>query len=484
MVGMNRDNRKSAYDAVPSSCSEQHREQTESLCPVCLRRLPAYRECLGDTTYLVKHCPLHGEFRTPVWRGAPDFDRWRRPKIPVQPPALFSVVDKGCPFDCGLCSEHRQRSCTILIEVTQRCDLNCPVCFAAAPSKGADLSPDVVGRLLQRAQEAGPASNIQFSGGEPTMRDDLPELVALGREIGFNFIQVNTNGLRLGRDRAYVKALQQAGLASVFLQFDGTEEQIYRRMRGRALLKDKAAAVEACAEHNIGVVLVPTLVPGVNTHNIGAIIEKALDWIPAVRGVHFQPVSYFGRYPAAPSDALRITLPEVLRAIEEQSGGMIQASHFGPPGCENSLCSFHGQFMLLSNRKVMPLKSADSKACCATPIKADLGAARAITSVARQWSGRESALTEKKLEQGCCCREPGDHGEDAGSTAPMSLDAFIQRARSHTFSISAMAFQDAWNVALDRVRDCCIHVMAPDGRLIPFCLYNLTAADGRTLYRR
>lgn len=481
---MNRDHRPPEFEAEPATGSELHREQTESLCPVCLRRLPAYRVCQDDTTYLVKRCALHGEFRTPVWRGAPDFDRWRRPKTPVQPPVLFTAADKGCPFDCGLCIAHRQRSCTILIEVTQRCDLTCPVCFAAAPSKGPDPSADEVRRLLRRAREAGPGSNIQFSGGEPTMRDDLPDLVTLGREIGFNFIQINTNGLRLGRDRDYVKALQKAGLASVFLQFDGTEDGIHRRMRGRPLLKEKAAAVEACAEHNIGVVLVPTLVPGINTHNIGAIIQSALGWMPAVRGINFQPVSYFGRYPETPSDALRITLPEVLRAMEEQSGGMIQASHCAPPGCENSLCSFHGRFLLLPGGKVMPLKSADAGECCATPVKADQGAARAITSVARQWAGRESALTVTQPDQECCCREAGNQTGEVAPAAPMGLDAFIQRAQSYTFSISAMAFQDAWNVALDRVRDCCIHVMAPDGRLIPFCLYNLTAADGRPLYRR
>jgi uncharacterized radical SAM superfamily Fe-S cluster-containing enzyme len=481
---MNRNQRETGTGAAASACGEQHRDRTESLCPECLQRLPAFRVCQDDTTYLVKHCPSHGEFRTPVWRGAPAFEQWRRPKIPVQPPALFTSVDQGCPFDCGLCSEHRQRPCTVLIEVTQRCDLACPVCYAAAPSMSPDPSLDAVGRMLRRAQEAGPGSNIQFSGGEPTLRDDLPELVSLGREIGFSFIQVNTNGLRLGRDRSYVKALQQAGLASVFLQFDGTEEEIYRRVRGCSLKKEKAAAVEACAEHNIGVVLVPTLVPGVNTHNIGAILKQAMEWMPAVRGVHFQPVSYFGRYPSAPSDEMRITLPEVLRAIEAQSGGMIQASHFGPPGCENSLCSFHGQFMLLPSGKVMPLTSPDPKTCCATPIKADVGAARAITSVARQWTGRDSALAEIKPDPGCCCREAGNPAQAPEAAAPMSLDAFIRRARSHTFSISAMAFQDVWNMALDRIRDCCIHVMAPDGRLIPFCLYNLTAVDGRCLYRR
>jgi 7,8-dihydro-6-hydroxymethylpterin dimethyltransferase len=475
----------SEFKAVSALRDGQRSEQTESLCPVCLRRLQAWRVNRNDTTYLVKRCALHGEFRTPVWRGDPPFEKWHRPKIPVRPPAVFTDLEKGCPFDCGLCDDHRQRSCTVLIEVTQRCDLACPVCYAAAPAHGRDPSWGEVGRLLNRAHEAGPGSNIQFSGGEPTLRDDLPQLVALGRQIGFNFIQINTNGLRLGRDRAYVRALQEAGLSSVFLQFDGTEDDIYRRMRGRALLKEKGAAVETCAEHGIGVVLVPTVVPGVNTHNIGAILQWALDRMPAVRGVHFQPVSYFGRYPEAPRDDLRITLPEVMRAIEVQSGGVIQAAHFGPPGCENSLCSFHGRFMLLPDGKVMPLKSSEAGTCCAAPIKADLGAAKAIASVARQWAGRKSCEgAATPVVAGGGCGEGGSQTGGTAPTAPMSLDAFVHRARTHTFSISSMAFQDAWNVDLDRVRDCCIHVMAPDGRLVPFCLYNLTAADGRSLYRR
>ena len=460
------------------------RTRTESLCPVCLRRLPASRISSGEEILLVKTCPQHGEFRTPIWRGAPSFQKWQRLKIPVRPPSLFTDIVKGCPFDCGLCPDHRQRSCTVIIEVTQRCDLACPVCYAAAPCEKPDPPLDALARLFSRTKEGAPGCNIQLSGGEPTMRDDLPAVVAMGREQGFNFIQVNTNGVRLGRDRAFVKALRRAGLASVFLQFDGTEEEIHRRLRGRPLVQAKRAAIEACAEHGIGVVLVPTLVPGVNTHNIGAILQAALEGMPAVRGVHFQPISYFGRYTAAPDAASRITLPEVLQAIEAQSGGLFQSAQFGPPGCENALCSFHGQFMQLPDGTVMAMSKEAPDACCAPPIKADVGAARAMASVARQWTGRSDVPEiPPRTSEGCNCTAGKQRQGDDACATPMSLDAFIKRARTHTFSISAMAFQDAWNVALDRVRDCCIHVMAPDGRLVPFCLYNLTAADGRRLYR-
>ncbi|MFZ1986677.1 MAG: radical SAM (seleno)protein TrsS [Desulfatitalea sp.] len=460
-----------------------NRTRTESLCPVCLKRLPAQRIFIGDDVHLVKTCAQHGEFRSLIWQGMPSFDQWQRPKIPAGPPVVFSKGEKGCPFDCGLCPDHRQRSCTVIIEITQRCNLACPVCYAAASSQRPDPPVDAIAELFRRAHDGGQGCNIQLSGGEPTLRDDLPAIVALGRERGFDFIQVNTNGLRLGRDRAFVKELKKAGLASVFLQFDGTEDDIYQYLRGRPLLQDKRAAIEACAEQDIGVVLVPTLVPGVNTHDIGAILKAALDWVPTVRGVHFQPVSYFGRYPVTPDAAARITLPEVMRAIEDQSGGLFQATHFEPPGCENALCSFHGRFMQLPGGQVIPMKSSPSEACCAPPIKADVGAIRAISAVARQWAGREKPAAETASSGGCICRTQGKAPGDTGALVPMDLDAFIHRARTHTFSISAMAFQDAWTIALDRVRDCCIHVMAPDGRLIPFCLYNLTAVDGRRLYR-
>ena len=139
--------------------------------------------------------------------------------------------------------------------------------------------------------------------------------------------------------------------------------------------------------------------------------------------------------------------------------------------------------MQLPDGKVVSMKTSRADPCCSTPIKADEGAARAISSVARQWAGRDLTVSSKPLGgKGAGKTTTGEVVEGA-SIAPMSLDSFIDRARTHTFSISAMAFQDAWNIALDRVRDCCIHVMAPDGRLIPFCLYNLTAADGRRLYR-
>lgn len=448
---------------------------TYSLCPVCLARIPAARVARGDDVRLEKHCPDHGSFQALIWRGAPAMGEWHRPKIPTRPAMVGHGVEKGCPFDCGLCPDHRQRSCTVILEVTRRCDLGCPVCYADARPGAVDPPPAAVMAWYRKLQAAGVACNIQLSGGEPTLRDDLPELVAMGRQMGFAFIQINTNGLRLGRQPEFAAALRQAGAASIFLQFDGVDDTVYRTLRGADLWHAKQAAVAACARADLGVVLVPTLVPGCNVHQVGDILRAATAWYPTVRGVHFQPVSYFGRHPGPPSDKDRITLPGVMRAIEDQTRGDFKAEHFRPPGCEHSLCSFHAQYLLPTEGRPRPLHPVTPDWTAQPPIRAEEGAARAIGSVARQWAGASSPAASATC--GCCA--PGC-GQGA---PPLSLDDFLAAARQRTFSVSAMAFQDVWNLDLERVRQCCIHIMAADGRLVPFCLYNLTAADGRTLYR-
>lgn len=452
---------------------------TESLCPVCLERIAAFRVVRGDGVFLEKRCPTHGAFHTLIWKGQPEIDAWRRPKIATQPAEIGHGVEKGCPFDCGLCPDHRQRSCTIILEVTHRCDLGCPVCYADATSAGEDPPADVVQGWYQRALQTGGRCNIQLSGGEPTLRDDLPDLIAMGRRLGFSFIQINTNGLRLALEPGYAEVLKAAGAVSVFLQFDGTDDTIYRALRGRALWFHKQAAVEACARAGLGVVLVPTLLPGWNTHAVGDILVTAIKWTPTVRGVHFQPISYFGRYPGPPSDAHRLTLPELMQTIESATGGMFRVDHFRPPGCEHSLCSFHARYILPEKGRPRPLHTAPVTCCEQTPIHAEEGAARAIDSVARQWAGAPAGTAPRPVEA-CSCKTTISSKKNRQLE---SLDDFLETARSRTLAISAMAFQDVWNLDLERVRQCCIHIMAPDDRLIPFCLYNLTAADGRPLYR-
>jgi uncharacterized radical SAM superfamily Fe-S cluster-containing enzyme len=424
--------------------------------------------------YLKKTCPVHGDLTTVIWRGLPAYASWVRPKIPSYPDHPFTTVERGCPFDCGLCPDHRQQSCCVLFEVTQRCDLHCPVCFAdAGDHPTADPGLHEIEGWYRRLLDAGGPFNIQLSGGEPCLRDDLPDIIALGRRLGFSFFQVNTNGLRLSRDGDYLKRLKEAGLSTVFLQFDGICDCIHEKLRGRRLTAQKQAAVECCAEQHLGVVLVPTLVPGVNADDIGGIIEFGMRHSPTVRGVHFQPISYFGRYPQPPRDTDRITIPEIIRAIEAQTGGALKRENFCPPGGENALCSFHGNFVQMPDGKLVPLtrhgmaQHTRETSCCKTT-QAKQGAAQSREYVARQWS-----LSDNVIEL-----------RPASAPSLGEWDEFLARAKTHTFCISGMAFQDAWTLDLERLRDCYIHTVSPSSKLVPFCAYNLTDRHGRSLYRR
>lgn len=441
---------------------------TESVCPECLRKIPARRVAYTHEVFLEKTCPEHGFFRTVIWRGEPAFTSWVRPKTAAYPENPFTMSEKGCPYDCGLCPEHRQHTCHVLLEVTQRCNLGCPVCYAnSGGSESPDPSMNTIEMWYRRILAAGGPYNIQLSGGEPTLRDDLPRIISIGRKLGFSYFQLNTNGLRLGQQPAYLKALKEAGLSTVFLQFDGTSDRIYQKLRGAALLSAKLRAIENCTDLGIGVILVPTLVPGTNTQDINKIIQLALKHTPIIRGVHFQPVSYFGRYDEYCGDGSRLTIPEIIHLLVEQSGGEIQADAFRPSGCENALCSFHANFILMPDGHLMPLTQHRSSSACCQPADGAQGAALSRQFVARQWIAPESVVLP-----------PGSKKQSLGQ-----WDLILERSKTHSFYISGMAFQDAWNLDLERLRDCCIHIMSPSGYLVPFCAYNLTSRSGQSLYR-
>ncbi len=458
--------------------------ETESLCPVCLGKIKAKRVARGSDVLLVKACRHHGPFETVIWRGQPSMAEWQRPKDPVHAELCYGIVEKGCPFDCGLCAAHVQLPCSVLLEVTDRCNLRCPVCFAdSGRGQGEDLSLERIKWLLNRAITAVGPSNLQLSGGEPTLRDDLPEIVEIARRVGYSFIQVNTNGLRLAADIGYVRELSAAGLASVFLQFDGVDDGAYRTLRGKALLERKLQAVKNCGEAGLGVVLVPTLVKGVNTDSIGVMVRQGLQLSPTVRGIHFQPISYFGRFPGQSRDLGRFTLPELMRSLEEQTGGLVKVADFSPPGTEHAHCSFHATYMLSAEGRLRAIGASEGGSCCTSATAG--GVRRTVETVSRHWRLPDGAPCSNRLplvEESLCCG--GSSSDVTRNDDPLDLDVFLRDIAFRSFTISAMAFQDADNLDLERLKGCCISVISPDGKLIPFCAYNLTSREGRSLYRR
>ena len=308
--------------------------QTASLCPHCFLRIPAQKILQNGSVYLRKSCPLHGHLKDVLlWRNHPiSYEAWARPHADAVPD--FPVqTQNGCPYDCGLCSAHRQRTCTAIIEVTQRCDLGCPVCFASSKMNSPpDPGLDEIALILEMLREREKLCPIQISGGEPATRDDLPGIVALAKTMGFNHIQINTNGLRFSGDADFARSLADAGATVIYLQFDGLTDSVYKKIRGSELLAMKLRAVERCAELKLGLILVPAIVKNINDSQIGDLIQFAKKWIPVVKGIHFQPMTYLGRYPSAPRNEDRILIPDILTAIEDQTMGELKFENFLPSG--------------------------------------------------------------------------------------------------------------------------------------------------------
>ncbi len=435
--------------------------ETESLCPVCFKRIPARKVEDSGKVYLEKTCPEHGESKVLIWRqDARHYLEWAIGSEKGSGPLhSLTTMDKGCPYDCGLCPEHRTRACTMVLEVTLRCNLRCPVCFASADENG-QYEPDigVIRGMYEAVMDGVGACTIQLSGGEPTVRDDLAQIVALGREVGFSHILINTNGVRIAREPDYLHRLKEAGASAIYLQFDGVTDDVYRYIRGQSLLNIKRQALDNCASENIGVILVPTIVRDVNDHQLGDIIQFAKGWIPTVKGVHFQPISYLGRYPHLPGDEDRITIPDVIRALECQTDGELKWQDFLPRHAQDAHCSFSSFFILNQEGKLQAMSNL---------ARGRVTGWGSYSEPSPEESSRRFMSRHWRLDESCCQSWGAD---------------FYDRVLNYYLTITCMPFQDVWSLDIDRLRGCCGHVVTPDRQIIPFCAYYLTSTSGERLY--
>ena len=471
---------------------------TYSVCPVCLKRIPAARVRREGGIYLEKTCPEHGDFSSIIWRDKLDFNWWRGERREVG-----ENENLNCPAGCGLCPDHLRGTCCTLLEITDRCNMNCTFCFAEPDGK-ADPPLEEVERWIDDLTDPG-NTLLQLSGGEPTVRDDLPAIVAYAKRAGCKYVQLNSNGVRLAEDEAFVRKLADAGLSFVFMQFDGVTDQVYEALRRQPMLDIKKRAIENCGKYGIGVTLVPVIVPGVNVDQIGAIIRFAVERSPVVRGVHFQPVSYFGRVPELPKDEDRFTLDELMAEAVAQSGGLFAMENLAPSCCDHPMCGFHVDFIVMPDGTLYALTKDTAPhgesegGCCCGPDPA----AKNREFVGRRWERRDvrgADVSEPEAvgcccgadagepEAGVCCCETGtnepelsgcccgaDTGEPCGES-PLdmtNMEVFLDRAKSHGFTITSMAFQDAGNLDIERLRQCSLHVYK-DGKHIPFCAYYLS----------
>jgi hypothetical protein len=333
-----------------------------------------------------------------------------------------------------------------------------------------------------RSNRPTPPPGLQFSGGEPTLREDLPDLIRRARDLGFHNVQVNTNGIRIAGSAAYAKRLKGAGLQTLYLQFDGLTEDVYRFTRGRDLVAVKSRVLEHCRAAGIrSVVLVVTLVKGINDGQMGEIVRFAADHFDVVRGVNFQPVSFAGRTARDDLQSRRVTIADVVRGLEEQTGGAVRASDFFPVPSVVPL----GRAVGALRRKPVAEFTAHPHCGTATYVFVEKGRLVPITRTVRvgrflSEMGRvaDAASAGKRLAANARLAASFRFVRASflarGLWPVVRTGAFeaLRRLHYRMILISAMHFMDVYDFDEERVRRCVIHYACPDGRIIPFCAYN------------
>ncbi|HKA51106.1 MAG TPA: radical SAM protein, partial [Candidatus Dormibacteraeota bacterium] len=328
-------------------------ELTRSICPDCRRVIDAQVLLREGRVFIRKRCPDHGVYEALVYADAEAYLRNARFNKPGTIPLAFHTeIRHGCPYDCGLCPQHQQHTCLGIIEVNSACNMDCPLCFASAGPGFSLTLEEVEGILDELVRTEGRPEVVQFSGGEPSIHPQIVEMLRAAKRRDIRHVMLNTNGKRIASDDRFLAELAEIR-PSIYFQFDGFDERTYRVLRGEPdILPGKLRALDRLAEIGCHVVLVPAVERGVNEHELGRVLRFALDH-PAVRGVNFQTAFHAGRH--LDHDPLqRMTIPDVLRLIEEQTEGLFLVSDFVPVPCCFPTCN-SVTYAYVEGETVLPL---------------------------------------------------------------------------------------------------------------------------------
>jgi uncharacterized radical SAM superfamily Fe-S cluster-containing enzyme len=471
---------------------------TQSLCPECLAVVPAKIISRRGRVYFQKRCRAHGEREDFVCSDVRWYDRMEF-ALPAKIPARFGVEpNRGCPLDCGLCSEHEQHTCVGVLEITSSCNLTCPMCYAASSPGGRHLSVDDCKRQIDRlVQVEGGAEVCQLSGGEPTTHPQLAEILAYALASDIDYVMINTNGIRFARDAELVElAARHRDRLEIYFQFDGLSDDVYHTLRGEPLLETKLTALEALGRAGVHVTLVATLQAGVNNDQLGPLVKFGLAR-PWITGISFQPATYSGRHVLPTDLERRVTFPDVIRGVAAQTGGQFREDDFLPLPCAHPNCH--------------QVAFAWRQGSTATPVTRFIDAGSNFDLLANGISFTRQQARDLVLQylgrQACCggnCPEGesgrGGEGENASgelpvfacpplsslsrassSNAPANFFSQIvaqQLGAENLFRITVTSFLDAYNFDIRRVMKCCTHHVLPSGHVIPFCAYNVLYRSG------
>ena len=444
---------------------------TISLCPECLRRIDAKIVFEQGNVYMLKNCPQHGFSKVLIATDVEYYKNIRNYNKPSETPLHFNTkTHYGCPYDCGLCVDHEQHSCLTVVEITDRCNLSCPTCYAmSSPHYGRHRTVEEVERMLDIiVANEGEPDVVQISGGEPTIHPQFFEILDIAKKKPIRHLMVNTNGIRIANDPGFAEQLATyMPDFEIYLQFDSFKASALEQLRGRDLRDVRIKAIEKLNELNLSTTLVVTLQKGVNDDEIGKIIEYALQQ-RCVRGVTLQPTQIAGRLEHFDPATDRITMTDVRSSILEQTN-IFQPNDLIPVPC-NPDALVMGYALKLAGQVFPMTRYIDPAHLLSTSrntivYEQDAELHKQLIKIFS--TGISVDRVDNDMKQLLCCLPQ--------ISAPgLNYD--------NLFRIIIMRFIDAYDFDVRAIKKSCVHIVHKDGRIIPFETMNLFYRDEKEAY--
>lgn len=448
--------------------------QTTSLCPNCLAPVPAKITIEGDNVYYLKRCRQHGVSKSLISTDVAYYKAcldWIKPSD--RPLAPQTRIDLGCPYDCGLCPDHEQHSCLALIEINDHCNLTCPVCFAgSSPAQdGTKTLAEIDSMLNALVASEGEPDLVQISGGEPTLHPQILEILALAKTKPIRHLMLNTNGIRIARDPAFVAELAKLKPGfEVYLQFDSLNPAAHKALRGADLTRIRQQALENLDAAGISTTLVATIKKGVNDSEAGALIQHALTH-SCVRGITFQPIQDAGRNENFDPNTDRTLLSDIRRSIIAAENPFGASDMIPLPCNPESICIGYG---IRRGANVIPITGFLPRETLVQELPNAVTFEKYPDLRRRVFDFFSLSNTPSnapdRLEALLCCLPQIEVPTDIGY--------------NDLFRIAIVEFLDPHNFCLSRVKRSCVHFVTPAGKIIPFDTYNLFYRDAEATARR
>jgi uncharacterized radical SAM superfamily Fe-S cluster-containing enzyme len=441
---------------------------TLSLCPHCLKRVDTKIVFEGENVFMLKRCNEHGRQKVLIATDIEYYKNCRNYMKPSEMPLKYnSETHYGCPYDCGLCPDHEQHSCLTVIEITDRCNLTCPVCYAeSSPHYGRHRTVEEVEKMLDIivANEGRP-DVVQISGGEPTIHPDFFRILDIAKTKPIKHLMINTNGIRIAKDEEFVARLATyMPNFEVYLQFDSFEENALVKLRGKDLRETRLKAIENLNKYNLSTTLVVAIQKGLNDHELGDVLKYALQQ-KCVRGVTFQPIQVAGRLDSFNPETDRYTLTECRSDILKQFELFSEHDLIPVPCNPDALVM---GYALKVDDSVIPLtrlidpsellKSSGNTIVYEQDDKLKSHLLKIFST------GNSVDVASKELQSLLCCLP-------AISAPDLSYE--------NVFRVIIMSFIDAYNFDVRAIKKSCVHIVNKDGKIIPFETMNMFYRDDK-----